>query len=561
MSKNTINRNSFWDAAQACGLALLLSGTPGMAQSAKVAKDSLEFKPDTDKKELAVGFRLVDDVNVTSVRAATEGKGESVPATWEAWDGDKVPACAWMIVVDTSDPTRLKTVAKCVELVRSFVTSLPNQDKVAVFTLARDLSEVLPFGSAPDVVTKGLTAIKPAGDASQTTLIHSNLRNGLERLVERKEPRKAVLLLTDGQDQTPGGAAGVEIEKKKLIEAAKSAGIVVHAIGYAESGDGQKHFAALKDLAAQTDGLFEAAALKTKEVPAERLTLLRGVMHGAGTVHVDVKDLKEPAALTVTVKTAAGKTAALQVPSEMVAVAKSASPAEIEAAKRADEEAAVKKATEDKKIADEAAAKKADEDKKTADAEAAAKKAKEAREEADKLTKEKDVADKAVAKQKKIWIGVGSGVVVLALVAVMMVRASRKRAAEKARMVEEERLAEEEAARRAEVARRKADETKIVEAPPLAWLEMCDAQQTRHPVRIPSLKIGRGQHNDFVLPNDSVSGNHCVLNCNREKEWSVTDLNSGNGVILNGSPVKQAALRHGDVIELGELKMRFLLHA
>jgi pSer/pThr/pTyr-binding forkhead associated (FHA) protein len=80
-------------------------------------------------------------------------------------------------------------------------------------------------------------------------------------------------------------------------------------------------------------------------------------------------------------------------------------------------------------------------------------------------------------------------------------------------------------------------------------------------VRIPSLKIGRGQHNDFVLRNDSISGNHCVLNSNRDGQWSVTDLNSGNGVVLNGESVQQAELRHGDTIELGELKMRFLLRA
>ena len=80
-------------------------------------------------------------------------------------------------------------------------------------------------------------------------------------------------------------------------------------------------------------------------------------------------------------------------------------------------------------------------------------------------------------------------------------------------------------------------------------------------MRIPSLKIGRGQHNDFVLRNDSISGNHCVLDRNREGEWSITDLNSGNGVVINGTLVKQAALRQGDTIELGELKMRFLLRA
>jgi sRNA-binding protein len=153
-----------------------------------------------------------------------------------------------------------------------------------------------------------------------------------------------------------------------------------------------------------------------------------------------------------------------------------------------------------------------------------------------------------------------AALLVVVLAAFLMARASSRRAAEEeARLAEAARLAEE--ARIAEEARRPLDETKKAEAKPLAWLEMCDAQQTRHPVRIPSLKIGRGQHNDFVLRNDSVSGNHCVLNCTRDGQWSVTDLNSGNGVIVNGERIQQAELHHGDTVELGELKMRFLLRA
>lgn len=172
-------------------------------------------------------------------------------------------------------------------------------------------------------------------------------------------------------------------------------------------------------------------------------------------------------------------------------------------------------------------------------------------------------ADQAAEQKKKFRIGVGSGLVVLLAVVVLMVRASRKRSADEARLAEETRMAEEELAaheiRRAEETRRLAEEKKKTEAQPLAWLEMCDARQTRHPVRIPSLKIGRGRHNDFVLRDDSISGNHCVLNRTRENEWCITDLSSGNGVILNGERVTQAAPRHGDLIELGDLKMRFLL--
>jgi len=88
---------------------------------------------------------------------------------------------------------------------------------------------------------------------------------------------------------------------------------------------------------------------------------------------------------------------------------------------------------------------------------------------------------------------------------------------------------------------------------------MCDAEQTRYPVTLTNMKIGRGQHNDLVLRNDSISGNHCVLQQNREGKWIITDQASGNGVVVNGERVQQTALRHGDIVELGDLKMRFLL--
>lgn len=546
MRQNTIKWTGIRDAIGAGGIALFLAGAPCLAQSAKVAASSVEFKPDPAKKELAVGFRLVEAGEVTSVETTAAGKTESIPTTWEAWVGDKAPACAWLIVVDTSNPKRAKTVSAGVEDVRSFLVSLPKQDSVSVCSLALNLVEAVPFGSAPEDVAKALTTIKADGDASKTTLIYTNLREGLGRLSERKEPRKALLLLSDGKDETPGDAAAKEIEKNKLIEAANKAGVAIHTFGYAETLPDQAEFASLKEISSQTDGIHRGASVTSKELPAGIHKLLQGAMHGAGVARIDLKNLKEPSALTLTVKTADGKTATLQVPNEKVA---EAAPAAVTPAVpgATAEEIAVKEA-KDKEVADAAAKEVAD--KAAADVEA---------------TKKAEVIKKAAEEKKRLWIGVGSGVlVVLLLAAILMVRASRKRAAEEARIAEESRQAEEaradQEARRADAARR-AEETKKTEAPPLAWLEMCDAQQTRHPVRIPNLKIGRGQHNDFVLRNDSISGNHCVLDRNREGEWSITDLNSGNGVVINGTLIKQAALRQGDTIELGELKMRFLLRA
>ena len=139
-----------------------------------------------------------------------------------------------------------------------------------------------------------------------------------------------------------------------------------------------------------------------------------------------------------------------------------------------------------------------------------------------------------------------------------MISSSRKRAAEAARKAEAARL-EEETRLAAGAQRQVSAGPPPTPAAPLAWLEMCDADQSRHPVKITNLRIGRGKHNDLVLRNDSVSGNHCVIERNREGEWAITDLKSGNGVVLNGEAVQQSALREGDVIEIGEIKMRFLI--
>jgi hypothetical protein len=314
-------QSNILNATMTGAFALFLPWSSATAQSAKAAATSLQFTPDVAKKELAVGFRLVDDVDVTSVEATADGKAETLVTTWEAWSGDKAPGCAWMIVIDTSNPARAKTIGVGVEFVRSFLTGLPKQDDVSIFTLSRDMVEVSSFGSTPDDRSAGLAGIKPAGDASLTTLLHTNLREGLRKLADRKEPRKALLVLSDGKDETPGGAEAQEIEKKKLVEAATAAGVVIHSIGYAESADDQKYFAALKDVSAQTTGLFEAASLAGKDLPSGFQTLLRGVMHGAGVARIDLSKLTETTSLTITARTASGKTVTIQVPKERVAEA------------------------------------------------------------------------------------------------------------------------------------------------------------------------------------------------------------------------------------------------
>ena len=64
--------------------------------------------------------------------------------------------------------------------------------------------------------------------------------------------------------------------------------------------------------------------------------------------------------------------------------------------------------------------------------------------------------------------------------------------------------------------------------------------------------VGRSVDNEIVLTDLSVSRRHLKVRRGDENELLLIDLGSGNGSLLNGSRVKEAVLRDGDRIALGE---------
>src|SRR4051812_16096131 len=68
--------------------------------------------------------------------------------------------------------------------------------------------------------------------------------------------------------------------------------------------------------------------------------------------------------------------------------------------------------------------------------------------------------------------------------------------------------------------------------------------------------IGRSRRCDFVVADPSVSRRHALLLRSRDG-WTLYDLGSTNGTRVNGWRVERAALRQGDEVELGALRLRF----
>jgi adenylate cyclase len=71
-----------------------------------------------------------------------------------------------------------------------------------------------------------------------------------------------------------------------------------------------------------------------------------------------------------------------------------------------------------------------------------------------------------------------------------------------------------------------------------------------------TIHIGRAASNDITLPHSSISRSHALLEGNHET-WVVKDQHSANGVLLNGVRIEHAELKSGDVIGLGDIKLRF----
>jgi pSer/pThr/pTyr-binding forkhead associated (FHA) protein len=69
--------------------------------------------------------------------------------------------------------------------------------------------------------------------------------------------------------------------------------------------------------------------------------------------------------------------------------------------------------------------------------------------------------------------------------------------------------------------------------------------------------IGRKAHNDVQIEDSFLSSEHAAI-VSIGNDAVLEDLESTNGTIVNGKPVKRALLKSNDILEFGDYKVNYV---
>src|SRR4029079_12468648 len=73
----------------------------------------------------------------------------------------------------------------------------------------------------------------------------------------------------------------------------------------------------------------------------------------------------------------------------------------------------------------------------------------------------------------------------------------------------------------------------------------------------PTMVIGRTDDNDVVVNHRSISRHHAKIVLEQGR-YCIVDMQSSNGVRVNGEDYGKVELRRGDMIDLGHVRMRYV---
>lgn len=447
------------------------------------------------------------------LKATIKGEKDPLDTKFEAFDpASQGTTTAYMIQILPNN--RRTTLSQMGDAVVTFTDQRVGKRRFMAYTFANDLALVADSGTSKAEFVRQIIAIKPL---TATIQLYKTALQAVEALAKETGDRKALVILADGTSDDTG------YSHDQVVKAAKDAGVTIHVLGYYDDKNARPQFQKLARLAEDTGGsateVKQGAANKdfTKDVVTNRFA--GEVLENGGKAVVTLKGPAGAQTIEFKADLTDGKTL---VAEEKVTVPAAAPPAyDRPAFERSSEPEP--KGTWDS-ISDWA----------------------------------EDNSFVVVA----LGVLLGAGIIAFAVYGQQLLGMARGGVAVPAAAPERQAASYDddtddpmttEGGGEGELLR-DAEGRPVV----YGWLEMLDGNASRHPLRTTNVRVGRHRDNDICLQNDSISRRHAVLHYNADtRRFVITDLGGGNGVVVNKTKYKSRELSDGDMVELGEVRLRF----
>src|SRR5919107_679334 len=98
------------------------------------------------------------------------------------------------------------------------------------------------------------------------------------------------------------------------------------------------------------------------------------------------------------------------------------------------------------------------------------------------------------------------------------------------------------------------------------WLEVLSGDDAGRVIEVTATAerpfvLGRVEGSDLVVRDARASRRHVALTPRPQGGLLLRDLGSANGTLLDGEPVREAMLRGGETLQLGEVRIAVLAEA
>ncbi len=100
-------------------------------------------------------------------------------------------------------------------------------------------------------------------------------------------------------------------------------------------------------------------------------------------------------------------------------------------------------------------------------------------------------------------------------------------------------------------------QTAPIPSAPRFYVLNSDERGTEYVLAGDEVRIGRAEDLEVCINHPSISREHAVV-ASVDGGYSVRDLGSANGMRVNGEDVKEQVIHPGDLVELGQVKLRFV---